>query len=102
MLFRSRADIVSIAPDVSGPVQAVLVSDNQTVRKGDVLVRIDPERFQIALDLAGSSLKDKAASLTQAHREAERYHQLGKGVAVSKQTIEQADLAVAKASAAYD
>ncbi|MBP0613987.1 efflux RND transporter periplasmic adaptor subunit [Jiella mangrovi] len=97
-----RADVVSIAPDVSGPVEAVLVSDNQTVRKGDVLLRIDPERFKIALDLADASLADKAAALKQAQRDAERYHRLKNGPAVSAQTIEQADLAVTQASAAYD
>lgn len=95
-----RADVVSIAPDVSGPVAAVLVSDNETVAKGDVLVRIDPARFQIALDLADASLKDKQAALTQAQRDAKRYHQLKNGPAVSIQTIEQADLAVEQAAAA--
>ncbi|NDW05605.1 efflux RND transporter periplasmic adaptor subunit [Jiella pacifica] len=97
-----RADVVSIAPDVAGPVAAVLVSDNQTVEKGDVLVRIDPERFQIALDLADATLKDRSASLDQARRDAERYHRLKNGPAVSQQNIEQADLAVEQASAAYD
>ncbi|ORE88193.1 HlyD family secretion protein [Aurantimonas sp. 22II-16-19i] len=97
-----RADVVSIAPDISGPVAEVLVSDNQTVAKGEVLVRIDPARFQIALALADASLKDRAAALTQARREAERYHRLENGPAVSQQNIEQADLAVEQASAAYD
>lgn len=97
-----RADVVSIAPDISGPVAEVLVSDNQTVAKGEVLVKIDPARFQIALALADASLKDRAAALTQARREAERYHRLENGPAVSQQNIEQADLAVEQASAAYD
>src|SRR6476660_2922843 len=46
---RVRADVVAIAPDVSGLVTEVLVSDNQNVRRGDVLFRIDPERFTLAL-----------------------------------------------------
>ncbi|MBO0661025.1 efflux RND transporter periplasmic adaptor subunit [Jiella flava] len=96
-----RADVVSLAPDVSGQVEAVLVSDNQRVHKGDVLVRLDPQRFQIALDLANASLKDKTAALDQAQRDAERYNRLKGGPAVSAQAIEKADLALKQAEAAY-
>ena len=42
---RVRADVVTISPDVSGLVTEVLVEDNQMVRKGDVMFRIDRERF---------------------------------------------------------
>ncbi|MCM0011939.1 biotin/lipoyl-binding protein, partial [Klebsiella pneumoniae] len=34
---RVRADVVQIAPDVSGPVLNVAVRDNQWVNRGDVL-----------------------------------------------------------------
>ena len=40
--------MVAIAPDVSGLVTDVLVADNQDVRRGDVLFRIDPERFEVS------------------------------------------------------
>ncbi|MBO0905059.1 efflux RND transporter periplasmic adaptor subunit [Jiella sonneratiae] len=96
-----RADVVAVAPDVTGPVADVLVKDNQTVHAGDVLVRIDPERFKIALDLADASLADKTAALDQAKRDAARYHKLKNGPAVSQQAIEQADLALRQAGAAY-
>ncbi|NUR11884.1 MAG: biotin/lipoyl-binding protein, partial [Bradyrhizobium sp.] len=46
---RVRADVVQVAPDVSGFVTEVLVKDNQKVRRGDVLFRIDRERFTLAL-----------------------------------------------------
>jgi multidrug resistance efflux pump len=46
---RVRADAVQVAPDVSGLVTEVLVADNQLVKRGDVLFRIDPERFTLAL-----------------------------------------------------
>jgi hypothetical protein len=39
---RVRADVVQIAPDVSGPVISVAVRDNQWVNRGDVLYAIDP------------------------------------------------------------
>jgi len=43
------ADIVSIAPKVSGQVTKVLVIDNQTVKAGDPLVEIDPRDFDTAV-----------------------------------------------------
>ena len=46
---RVAADVVTIAPDVSGLVTQVLVKDNQPVKRGDVLFRIDPDRFELAL-----------------------------------------------------
>ena len=44
-MYVVRADVVTIAPDVSGPGTAVTVRDNQPVKRGDVLFRIDPDRF---------------------------------------------------------
>jgi membrane fusion protein (multidrug efflux system) len=44
-----EADRVTIAPQVSGRVVEVDVRENQPVKKGDVLFRIDPEPLEIAL-----------------------------------------------------
>ncbi len=49
---RVRADVVQVAPDVSGFVTDVLVKDNQNVHRGDVLFRIDRARFALALQQA--------------------------------------------------
>jgi membrane fusion protein, multidrug efflux system len=38
--------VTFVAPRVSGQVAQVLVDDNNRVKKGDVLVRLDPEPFQ--------------------------------------------------------
>jgi membrane fusion protein (multidrug efflux system) len=43
------ADIVSIAPKVSGQVTQVFVADNQMVKAGDPLVQIDPRDFETAV-----------------------------------------------------
>lgn len=48
--------LVEIAPEVTGPVMSVDVSDNQKVTKGQVLFRIDPKSFQIALQAAQANL----------------------------------------------
>ncbi|BBD81156.1 membrane fusion component of tripartite multidrug resistance system [Aerosticca soli] len=53
---RVRADVVQIAPDVSGLVSAVRVADNQFVHRGDVLFVIDQARFRNALAQARANL----------------------------------------------
>jgi multidrug resistance efflux pump len=47
-----RADIVEVAPRVSGYIVEVAVKDNQFVRKGEVLFRIDPSSFRLSVDTA--------------------------------------------------
>jgi multidrug efflux system membrane fusion protein len=46
------SDVVSITPEVSGPVEAVRVTDNQWVKRGAVLFTIDPLPFKLELDQA--------------------------------------------------
>ncbi|HSD17954.1 MAG TPA: HlyD family secretion protein [Thermomonas sp.] len=48
--------LVQVAPEVSGPVVAVGVQDNRKVKKGQMLFRIDPQSFQIALRAAEANL----------------------------------------------
>src|SRR5882757_3825518 len=55
---------VSVAPKIAGRVAVVHVDDNQLVKKGDVLVEIDPRDFQVALAQAKATLaKDKATQV---------------------------------------
>ncbi|MCV6805360.1 biotin/lipoyl-binding protein, partial [Achromobacter ruhlandii] len=49
---RVSAHVVRVAPEVSGTVSEVAVDDNQPVKRGDVLYRIDPSRFELALEQA--------------------------------------------------
>lgn len=98
---RVRADVVAIAPDVPGLVTEVLVSDNQRVKRGDILFRIDPERFQLALAQAEAAKEGRKAELDQATRDYDRYSSLTE-IAVSKQKIEAALEAKLTAQAAYD
>lgn len=48
--------LVQIAPEVTGPVLSVDVKDNRQVKKGQVLFRIDPKPFEIALHAAQANL----------------------------------------------
>ena len=96
---RLRADVVGIAPDVSGLVSDVAVKDNQSVKKGDVLFRVDGERFKIALAQTEAALEGAKAALEQARRETERQERLGD--AASMQQKEQARTAADQAEATY-
>src|SRR6202035_2985384 len=60
-----RANIVGIAPRVSGPIIQVAVRDNQQVRKGDLLFEIDPSDFQAQVDIAAGQVQNDAATLKQ-------------------------------------
>ncbi|NLS07731.1 HlyD family secretion protein [Rhizobium sp. P32RR-XVIII] len=96
---RLRADVVGIAPDVSGLVSKVVVTDNQDVKKGDILFYVDRERFTIALAQANAALGSSKAALDQARRENDRQQRLGE--AASVQQKEQARTAQDQAEAAY-
>jgi RND family efflux transporter MFP subunit len=101
---RVRAEVVSVAPDVSGLVSDVLVRDNQRVRKGDVLFRIDQERFKLALRHAEATLAGRAAALEVASKDFTRYRTLDarNNIAVSKQQFENVTGQQAQAQAAYN
>ena len=51
-----KADIAQIAPEIAGRVLEVRVRDHASVKTGDVLLRLDPEPFQLALDKAEAEL----------------------------------------------
>jgi membrane fusion protein (multidrug efflux system) len=54
---------VGISTDVAGIVQTVSVTDNERVRAGQVLYRLDPRQFQIALDNTKANLAQTALTI---------------------------------------
>ena len=54
--LRWMRHITAIAPKIPGNVLEVLVQDNQPVKAGDVLVRIDPRDYQARVDIARAAL----------------------------------------------
>ena len=54
---RVHALVVPIAPEVSGTVTDVMVTSNQAVDVGDLLFRLDEERYQLAVETAEASLQ---------------------------------------------
>lgn len=51
-----EAHIIPIAPKIAGYVVELNIKDNQHVKKGDILLKIDPEDYQIALKQAQADL----------------------------------------------
>src|SRR5690242_17298411 len=53
-----KQDIVSVSAQVTGPIQQVYVRNGAHVKRGDILFRIDPEPFQVALEQAQAQLSN--------------------------------------------
>ncbi len=98
---RVRADVVTVAADVSGLVSKVFVHDNEKVTKGQPLFEIDQRRFQYALEQAKASVVSRQTNLDQAKRDLTRAHTLT-SVAVTVQQVEQSQQAVDVAQANLD
>lgn len=104
---RVRADVVQIAPDVSGIVNEVAVHDNQRVRRGELLFSIDAVRPKIALAQAEATVAGLKSQIAQAQREDQRNRALGELVPAesgeqSSQKLEQLSAALAQAVASVD
>jgi RND family efflux transporter MFP subunit len=74
---RIRADVVVIAPDVSGWVRELKAFDNQQVKAGDLLLSIDRDRFEAALEKAKAVVETRQQQLNLREREASRRASLG-------------------------
>lgn len=82
----------SVSPRISGVVQEVRVADNQKVKKGEVLVVLDPADYE-------AQYNEVKASADQAEADFERVNQLAGTKAISPQDLDHAknDLAAARA-----
>ncbi|MDF2639609.1 MAG: multidrug transporter permease [Novosphingobium lindaniclasticum] len=125
-----QADAVTISPKISGYVDAVLVGDNQDVKAGQALVRIDPrdydaqaQQYQAQIDVAQANADNVRAGISEqeagiaqaraqlasaeedaryAEREAARYAPLAASGAETRQQLASLRSQAAKARAAAD
>ncbi|MEB2871681.1 HlyD family secretion protein [Pseudomonas rhizosphaerae] len=97
---RVRADIINVAADVSGYVTAVPVRDNQRVRKGDVLLQIDPAHYRLAVKQAQALVASRKAAWEMRKVNASRRADLDELV-ISKESREDASNVAASALADY-
>jgi multidrug resistance efflux pump len=94
-----RANIVGIAPRVSGPIIHVAVVDNQEVKKGDLLFEIDPADFKAQLDLASGQVLNAEANLKQQQQNLDRQTDLYKTHVNALQDLQNAQDSFAAAQA---
>lgn len=95
---------VSVSPKVAGQIVKVLVKDNQSVKAGDVVAVIDKVDYKVKLDQAAAAYERALLNQQNAHanlsaatseielaqKDVERYQNLYKAGAVSKQTLDRA------------
>src|SRR5260370_21900972 len=63
----ARANVVGIAPRVSGQILKLNVQDNQAVKEGDVLFEIDPGDYRLILAKAKAEFATLDRQLAQTH-----------------------------------
>ncbi|SMG13113.1 efflux RND transporter periplasmic adaptor subunit [Paraburkholderia susongensis] len=97
---RVRAEIVNVAPDVSGAIVDLPVKDNQFVKKGDLLMQIDPSHYQIAVEQAQAAVAARKAELQMKRDDAQRRADMD-ALVVSKESRENATHTASAADAAY-
>jgi membrane fusion protein, multidrug efflux system len=64
-----RSDLVGVAPEVTGPIIALHVVDNQPVKKGDKLYKIDPVPFQLEVNTRQAQIEEQTALVKVAEEE---------------------------------
>jgi multidrug resistance efflux pump len=98
---RVRADVVPVAPDVSGYIDDVRVHDNQFVHKGDILLVIDQDRYRIALADAEATVKARYAQYQMLLHQHERRTKLTPGYSITIEALDNAHQQSDAAAASY-
>lgn len=97
---RVRADIINVAADVPGYVVDVPVHDNQRVKKGDLLIQIDPEHYQVAVRQAQALVASRRATWEMRKLNASRRADLD-NLVISRESREDASNVASAALADY-
>lgn len=106
---------VSVAPKVSGQIVEVLIKDNQFVKEGDLVARIDDTDYKVKVDQitaqyertlldqenAKANFKAADANIELAKKDLERYKNLYESGAVSKQKLDEAQVKYDSAKAQF-
>lgn len=80
-----RGDLTSLAPKIAGYVTAVEVEDNQAVRAGDILFRIDDSDYRAKLAQAVANVEAAQARVTNVDAETKLQHALVRQAEAQKQ-----------------
>jgi multidrug resistance efflux pump len=98
---RVRAEVITVAPDVSGYVADMGVRNNQFVKKGDLLFVVDPERYRLALADAEATVDTRSALYQMLLHQYERRSQLTPTVTITAENLENAKRTAEQAAASY-
>ncbi len=99
---RIRADVITVAPDVSGWVTRLEVSNNQLVNKGDLLFVIDESRYQAKIAEAGAYLAQKLSAWELAQHQYQRRKGLSGRQTISDENLETYRIQTESAKASYE
>jgi multidrug resistance efflux pump len=98
---RIRADVVTVAPDVSGYVDDIRVKNNEFVHKGDVLFVIDQDRYKLALADAEATLAARHAQYLMFLDQYQRRSKLSPGFSITVENLDNARREADTAAATY-
>jgi multidrug resistance efflux pump len=98
---RIRADVVTVAPDVSGYVDDIRVRNDQFVHKGDVLFVIDQDRYRLALANAEAALAATHAQHLMLLDQYQRRSKLTPGYTITIENLDTAHRQSETATANY-
>lgn len=90
---------VTVTARVDGQIERVAFREGQDVRKGALLVQIDPRPYRAALGMALATRDKDRALLENARRDLERYEQLAPEDLASKQTVDTQKALIAQLTA---
>ena len=97
---RVVANSVTVAAEVSGRIVSIRVSENQYVKKSDVLFTIDHSSYKAALDNAKATVASTKATMELRYANAARGHKLTR-LSISAEALEDLDLEAKTAEANY-
>jgi multidrug efflux system membrane fusion protein len=93
------ANFIGMAPQVDGPITKLFVSDNQFVKKGDLLVEIDPRPYAYALHQAQSAQTELEGTIINERRSIAAQTS---GVGVAQSALSSAEANVSKTASSVD
>ena len=64
-----RSDLIGVAPEVTGPIIGLYVVDNQEIKKGDKIYKIDPVPFQLEVNARQAQIEEQTALVKVAQEE---------------------------------
>jgi RND family efflux transporter MFP subunit len=92
---------VNVAAELSGKVQAVHVSEGDPVEAGQLLLELDPQKRQLALQQSEQQVNRTRAALEEAQLKLQRRRNLSEQETISEEVLDNAQLAVDAATATY-